>query len=108
MSRHSEKTICQIKKRGLGRNQTSQYLELGLEASSSVQFSSIAQSCVQLFATPWTAAYQASLSITNSWNLLKLMCIELVMPSNHLMQMRSLQTCEKTSFCCLSHPAFGI
>ena len=35
-------------------------------------------------ATPWNAACQASLSITNSWNLLKLMAIELVMPSNHL------------------------
>ena len=34
--------------------------------------------------TPWTAAYQASLSITNSWNLLKLMSLESVMPSNHL------------------------
>ena len=39
---------------------------------------------VQLFATPWTAARQASLSITNSWNLLKLMPIESVMPSNPL------------------------
>ena len=39
---------------------------------------------VQLFVTPWTAAYQASLSITNSWNLLKLMSLESVMPSNHL------------------------
>ena len=39
---------------------------------------------VQLFATPWTAAYQASLSVTNSWSLLKLMSIESVMPSNHL------------------------
>ena len=39
---------------------------------------------VQLFATPWTAAHQASLSITNSWSLLKLMCTESVMPSNHL------------------------
>ena len=39
---------------------------------------------VWLFATPWTAACQASLSITKSWSLLKLMCIELVMPSNHL------------------------
>ena len=38
---------------------------------------------VQLFATPWTAARQASLSITNSWSLLKLMSIESVMPSNH-------------------------
>ena len=39
---------------------------------------------VQLFATTWTAACQASLSITNSWSLLKLMSIESVMPSNHL------------------------
>ena len=41
-------------------------------------------SCVQLFATPWTAACQASLSITNSQSLLKLMSIESVIPSNHL------------------------
>ena len=39
---------------------------------------------VQLFVTPWTTAHQASLSITNSQSLLKLMSIELVMPSNHL------------------------
>ena len=39
---------------------------------------------VQLFATPWTAARQASLSFTISWSLLKLMSIESVMPSNHL------------------------
>ena len=39
---------------------------------------------VQLFATPWTAARQASLSLTNSWSLHKLMPIEAVMPSNHL------------------------
>ena len=38
---------------------------------------------VRLFATPWTAAHKASLSITNSWSLLKLKSIELVMPSNH-------------------------
>ena len=38
---------------------------------------------VRLFATPWTAAHQASLSITNSWSLLKLISIESVMPSNH-------------------------
>ena len=41
-------------------------------------------SCVQLFATPWTAACQASLSIPNARSLLKLMSIESVMPSNHL------------------------
>ena len=41
-------------------------------------------SCVQLFVTPWTAARQASLSITNSQSLLKLMSIQSVMPSSHL------------------------
>ena len=46
-----------------------------------VQFS---HSVMSDSATPWTAARQASLSITNSWSLLKLMSIELVMPSNHL------------------------
>ena len=45
---------------------------------------------VQLFATPWMAACQASLSFTISWNLLKLMSIELVMPSNHLILCRPL------------------
>ena len=50
-----------------------------------LQFSSVQSlSRVLLFATPWTAAHQASLSITNSWSLLKLMSIESVMPSNHL------------------------
>ena len=39
---------------------------------------------VRLFVTPWAAARQASLSITSSWSLLKLISIELVMPSNHL------------------------
>ena len=47
-------------------------------------------SCVQLFVTPWTAAHQASLSITNSWSLLKLMSIESVMLSNHLILCRPL------------------
>ena len=46
---------------------------------------------VQLFATPWAAAHQASLSFTTFWSLFKLMSIELVMPSNHLI---------------LSHPLF--
>ena len=40
---------------------------------------------VWLFVTPWTAARQASLSITNSWSLLKLMSIESVIPSNHIL-----------------------
>ena len=47
-------------------------------------------SCVQLFETPWTTACQASLSITNSLSLLKLMSIESVMPSNHLILCRPL------------------
>ena len=52
---------------------------------TSVTVSSIQSlSHVRLFVTPWTAACQASLSITNSQSLLKLMPIELVMPSNHL------------------------
>ena len=50
------------------------------ETVSSIQLFS----CVRLFATPWTAACQASLSITNSWGLLKLMSMESVIPSNHL------------------------
>ena len=57
----------------------------------SVQFTSLQSlSPVQLFATPWIAACQASLSITNSRSLLKLMSIESVMPSNHLILCRPL------------------
>ena len=52
------------------------------DKQDSVQFSSVSQSW--LFVTPWTAALQASLSITNSRSLPKLMSIESVMPSNHL------------------------
>ena len=48
------------------------------------QISSVIQSCHSLFVTPWTAARQASLSITNFQSSLKLMSIESVMPSNHL------------------------
>ena len=55
------------------------------------QFSSVQSfSCVQLFVTPWTAARQASLSITNSWSLLKLMSIKSVMPPNYLILCRPL------------------
>ena len=45
---------------------------------------------VRLFVTPWTAAHQASLSITNSWSLPKLISIKSVMPSNHLILCHSL------------------
>ena len=53
--------------------------------NSAVRFSSVQSlSRVWLFATPWIAACQVSLSITNSWSLFKPMSIELVMPSSHL------------------------
>ena len=47
-------------------------------------FSSVQFSCVPVFATPWTIAHQASIFIANSWNLLKLMSIDSVTPSNYL------------------------
>ena len=54
-----------------------------------LQFSSVQSlSCVRLFATPWTAARQVTLSITNSWSSPKPMSIESVMPSNHLILCR--------------------
>ena len=54
--------------------------------SASQSFQSLC--CVQLFVTPWTAARQASLSITNSWSSLKLTSVESVMPTNHLILCR--------------------
>ena len=59
------------------------YLDVGVYL---LQQLSVVQSlrCVQFFATPQTAAHQASLSFTASWSLLKLMSIELVMPNSHL------------------------
>ena len=55
------------------------------------QFSSVQSlSCVQHFVSPWTAAHQASLSITNSRSSFKLMCTESVMPSSHLILCRPL------------------
>ena len=62
-----------------------------LFSSSSVQFSSVQSlSRVRLFSTPWIAARQASLSITNSWSSLRLTSIESVMPSSHLILWRPL------------------
>ena len=67
------------KKRGSGKRKTL------------VQFSSVQSlSCVRLFVTPWIAACQASLSITNSQSSLRLICIESVMPSSHLIFCRPL------------------
>ena len=68
----------------------------------SVQFSSVQLlSRVRLFATPWIAACQASLSITNSWSSLKLRSIESVMPLNHLI------LCCPLLFCLQSFPPSG-
>ena len=68
------------------------YLQgLGIWRESQEEFSSVyLLNHVRLFATQWTAARQASLSITNSWSLLKLMSIESVMSSNHLILCRPL------------------
>ena len=61
------------------------------EHTSELHFSSVQLlSRVRLFATPWTATHQASLSITNFWSFLKLMSNESVMPSNPLILCRSL------------------
>ena len=67
---------------------------------SSVQFSSVVQSCPTL-CDPWTAAHQASLSISSSRSLLKPMSIESVMLSNHLI------LCHPLSSCLQSFPASG-
>ena len=68
-----------------------EFTHLFAEAAASVQFSSVQSiSRVRLFATPWIATHQASLSITNSRSLLKLMPIESVMPSSHLILCRPL------------------
>ena len=78
MQRQQSKTLRNIKNQGnwISPKEHNNFL---------VQFSSVQLlSHVQLFATPWTAACQASLSITNSWSFLKFMSIESVMPSNYL------------------------
>ena len=67
------------------------YVCVCITSSLSIQFSSVQSlSRVQLFATPWIAARQASLSITNSWSSLRLTSIESVMPSSHLILCRPL------------------
>ena len=61
---------------------------------ANLQFSSVQSlSCVQLFATPWITARQASLSITNSWSSPRLTSIESVMPSSHLILCNPLSSC---------------
>ena len=84
----------------------------GISVSQSVQ----SLTCVRFCATLWTAACQASLSITNSQSLLKLMSIELVMPSNHLILCRpllllpsifpSIRAFPKKSVFCIRQPKY--
>ena len=75
---HSESMFVSKKKK-------KKKISLGTQLTQSSIFSSVQSlSRVRLFATPWIAARQASLSITNSWSLFTLMPIELVMPSSHL------------------------
>ena len=83
--------VCQTQEKG----ESSQRRELAAYISSMFLTFDLTDACfivivvrllshVRLFATPWTEARQASLSITSFWSLLKLMSIESVMPSNHL------------------------
>ena len=68
-------------------------------------FSSVQSlSFVRLFVTPWTATCQASISITNSWSLLKLMSITSVMPSNHLIPVIPFSSCTQSSPASVSCP----
>ena len=86
---------------------------------STIQFSSVQSlSRVRLFVTPWTAARQASLSITNSRSSLKLMSTDSVMPSNHLILCRpllllppifpSIRVFSKESLLCIKRPNIGV
>jgi len=82
-----KKTPTQLKKINIRPTQT--FLQTRQIANRHMKRCSVSQSAqslshVWLFATPWTAVHQASLSITNSQSLFKLMSIESVMPSNHL------------------------
>ena len=89
-------SIENIKKIYIHSNKTLDTNVLGSITQNTVvkRFSSVSSvqslSCVRLFMTPWITAHQTSLSITNSQSLLKLMSIELVMPSSHLILCRPL------------------
>ena len=75
-----------VPSRGLGGILSSSLEEARAVVAASHVILAVVQSlnCVRLFATPWPAAHQASLSFTISWRLLKLISVELVMPSIHL------------------------
>ena len=88
LEKSREITLERIKRWSQRKNTTQLWMWLVMEVkfdavkNNSVSVQSL--SLIWLFATPWTVRCQASLSLTNSWSLLKLMSIELVMPSNHL------------------------
>ena len=85
-----EKQFGALKKQGFF-SEAKLNLNFGSATLSLCQFSSFQSlSRIRLFATPWIAARQASLSITNSWSSLKLTSIKLVMPSSHLILCRPL------------------
>ena len=125
MNTQQEGSCLQAKVVGLRRHHTSHYLDTGLLTSQTVRrlllfkphslaFVTVSWansyrtvfgpahivvqslSCVRLFATPWTAAHQASLSFTISQSVLRLMSIELMMSSNHLI------------LCCSFPPALNL
>ena len=91
-SAYTEGSLARVwKKRINSKCRRSSSWRESFQISWEFDFSSVQSlSHVRLFATPWTEAHQASLSITNSWSLPKLISIELVMPSNHLILCRPL------------------
>ena len=92
------------KRRSLSESWTDLVLE---QEKKYIMFSSVQQlSHVQLFVTPLTAARQASLSITSSKSLPKLMSIESVMPSNHLIYLRSIRVFSNESALCITWPKY--
>ena len=74
----------QFKNWHVGDPKTANFFKLNLNGGKRLPSSVQSLSRAQLFVTPWTEVYQASLSVTNSQSLLKLMSIKLVIPSNHL------------------------
>ena len=77
---------------------TNALINQSLWEGGDLTFTAVGQllSHVQLPATPWTAACQDSLFITNSWSLLKLMSVELVLPSNHLSSVVPFSSCPQS------------
>ena len=110
MSRKSPQAVFVLGwKEGFPRNGNSQELWLGHQQQffyGDTHFLVVVVvqllSCVQLFATPWTAAYQAFLPVTISWNLLRLRSVESVMPSPTISS-----SVVPFSFCLQSFPASG-